>query len=533
MICSLVVASALLSQAPCAATMPGMACVAGDVSVGTDDGPTNERPRRPLTFLPFLIDTQPVPQREHARCVAAGFCPKRPPGKKGQDEAAAVVDFESGKKLCLFLGKELPTEWQWEAAASQPPLASLVDERAWTASWAGAASPLPCKGCVGTDPTGICGATDPCSRGGDHKVVRGGPATTKSSRKAAPLSAKAAVRCALMTETLQGFPTVLGTTTRPQPPTPTPPTDAQRAAAHAVTDDELAKKTCEKQGRSFMDCRDPASYIKTNEPRSHVWRPYVTNLGGGYTGVGIDQNYTLIAAQRAEWAWLFDYDPTIVRLHRVLKAMILVGETRAQFIAMFDDKHIDEAKAAIDKTWAGHPDKDALYEVYRYTRRTVRPYYERQLDGLAEDKTWGWLASEEAYAYVRLLYQQDRIVILKGDMLASAGMQSIAKAAKAVGVPIRIYYPSNAPEFWPHSQQYKDNVLALPMDQTSVVAQTSSGVLPGFRNKKGYWHYNIQGGLAHQGLMRRNEVVSVRQLMSPRHMTDDPDLTICNLPRTP
>ena len=133
-----------------------------------------------------------------------------------------------------------------------------------------------------------------------------------------------------------------------------------------------------------------------------------------------------------------------------------------------------------------------------------------------------------------MLYQQDRITILKGDMLAKNTMQGIGAAARALGVTIRVYYPSNAPEFWPHSAQYKNNVIALPFDERSVVLQTLSGVQPGFgQKKKGYWHYNAQAGLMQQDLMRRREVGSMRQLVTVRNKTDDPDFTVSGLQRAP
>ena len=69
---------------------------------------------------------------------------------------------------------------------------------------------------------------------------------------------------------------------------------------------------------------------------------------------------------------------------------------------------------------------------------------------------------------------------MKGDMLAKNTMQGIGAAARAMGVTIRIYYPSNAPECWPFSEQYKKNVLALPFDDKSIVLQTLSGIKAGY-----------------------------------------------------
>jgi formylglycine-generating enzyme required for sulfatase activity len=515
----------------------------------------------------------------------------------GPDQPAVPVDYERAVKVCTFYGKRLPTEWEWEKAArgpsgeiypwgnDEPSCDKAVFRECapkgckpypghkyewdcvehatknvgsfpaghygifdmagngyeWTSTWAGDSAKAPCKECAGKDPTGICSSTDPCSRGGNRKILRGGSwywpkdQVRGSYRRAELLVTKThrlSARCASTTAVLAGFPAKLGTEKRALPAAPTPPSAEERRIAHAVPDDKLDKQECENKGRSFMDCRDPSSYIKTNEPRQHVFRKYIENLGGGFTGVGIDQNYTLMAVQRAQWGWLFDYDPTVVRLHRALKAIILDSADRAAFLAHFDEKNKAQSLAAIDKTWADHPERAAVREVYSVTRKNLAPYYAKQLKGVPEDPTWGWLATEESFQFIRTLYQQDRIVIVKGDMLASQAMQGIAKAARELKVPMRVYYPSNAPEFWPHSKQYKENVIALPFDQDSVILQTLSGLAPGFgEKKKGYWHYNVQAGRMQQELMRRREVGSMRQLVGVRNKTDDPDLTLSGLER--
>ncbi len=115
-------------------------------------------------------------------------------------------------------------------------------------------------------------------------------------------------------------------------------------------------------------------------------------------------------------------------------------------------------------------------------------------------------------------------------MLAKNSMQGIGAAARAMGVPIRIYYPSNAPECWPLTEQYKKNVLALPFDDKSLVVQTLSGVKAGFGKQIGYWHYNVQSGLQQQELLGRRGYGSLKQVVFERNQGNDPDLTTSGLP---
>jgi hypothetical protein len=109
-------------------------------------------------------------------------------------------------------------------------------------------------------------------------------------------------------------------------------------------------------------------------------------------------------------------------------------------------------------------------------------------------------------------------------------MQGIGAAAKKLGVTIRVYYPSNAPECWPHTSQYKKNVLGLPFDDRSVVLTSLSGIKQGFSRQRGYWHYNVQSGLQQQELMRRRGHGSLKQLVWHRRPGQDNDVSVCGLP---
>src|SRR5438105_2041756 len=58
-------------------------------------------------------------------------------------------------------------------------------------------------------------------------------------------------------------------------------------------------------------------FLWSNEQRHDLFFDRIRGLGGGYLGVGADQNYTLAAVAAAEMVWLIDLDPAVVLLHRL------------------------------------------------------------------------------------------------------------------------------------------------------------------------------------------------------------------------
>lgn len=66
----------------------------------------------------------------------------------------------------------------------------------------------------------------------------------------------------------------------------------------------------------------PEHYVKTNERRHDVWFPYIADKRGIYVGVAADQNYTLMAVAKAEFAFLIDLDWRVTELHRCYEVLI-------------------------------------------------------------------------------------------------------------------------------------------------------------------------------------------------------------------
>ena len=142
----------------------------------------------------------------------------------------------------------------------------------------------------------------------------------------------------------------------------------------------------------------------------------------------------------------------------------------------------------------------------------------------------GWLRVPENYAHVRTMFQQGRIAILKGNMLTDKALPSIAASARALNVPIRIYYPSNAEEQWTLPEQYRQNVIGLPFDDKGLVLRTLFSKNWTNVKEKSYWHYIVQGGFQNQELMRQDGYDRTPKFMEFRRKTDHENLSIIGLP---
>lgn len=298
----------------------------------------------------------------------------------------------------------------------------------------------------------------------------------------------------------------LSRTTRVDGDIPSPPTRAQIEILHRLRSDTFQGKLCPVRNSSRAHCRDPRSYVRTNEGRTFLFAPYIRGLRGGFAGVGADGSYTFVAHAKSEWVWLFDHDPTIVRLHFLLRAFILASPSSARFVARFRPGNKDRSVRLLRQYYHDGEALDEITYVYTKYRAELYEHYRTSVRPSKAFGDFGWLRNPQAYAYIRALYQQDRIALLYGDLLQTQAMQSIGESARGLGTSIRIYYPSNAEEYWDFTRNYRLNVRALPFDSRSVVIRSLSPhrVRLGRVNRwhphtpGRYWHYVVQAGLPFQ-----------------------------------
>jgi hypothetical protein len=257
--------------------------------------------------------------------------------------------------------------------------------------------------------------------------------------------------------------------------------------------------------------------------------------GGAYVGVGPDQNFSYIAAVRPEVAFIVDVRRDNLLLHLLFKALFSLARTRVEYLAMlcgravpadlepWPSKTIDALTGYVDAARA--PDRETtdalrtrvtakvrsfgvplgdgdLRTLDRFHRRFIdaaldlrfqslgRPpqgYYPtfRQLllevDGAGHQRNY--LASEEAFQFVKALQARDLVIPVVGNLSGATALVSIGRWLHDHNERLSVFYTSNV-EFYLFREgtfpRFVTNLTQIPHADRALIVRSVFGGGGGF-----------------------------------------------------
>ncbi len=265
----------------------------------------------------------------------------------------------------------------------------------------------------------------------------------------------------------------------------------------------------------------------SNEMRYLEVIPTLTQAGvagGAYVGVGPDQNFSYIARIRPSVAYIIDIRRDNLLLHLLFKALFAAAPTRIEYLSLLTGR----APPVRASRWRESPLDDILTWIdaaERSNRETVRNDVERRLRGFgvpltttdletiarfhaefidkglalqftshgraplsyyptlrmllrAADRTgqqWSYVATDDAYQFVRELQAKDAIVPIVGDLAGPRALRAIGTALKDDGVTLSAFYASNVEDYLFRRDKFVpfvDNLKTLPRRSGAVVIRS-------------------------------------------------------------
>jgi hypothetical protein len=249
--------------------------------------------------------------------------------------------------------------------------------------------------------------------------------------------------------------------------------------------------------------------------------------GGAYIGVGPDQNFTYIASIRPSVAFILDIRRDNLLLHLLFKAIFQQSRTRVDYLALLfgrpvpadvdswrestiarlagyingpglDSASINAVHSRLEGVVKGFGvplSSDDLLTIGRFHRRFIndglllkfqsagrpaQPYYPTYQELLLETDGKGnqrnYLASEEAFQFVKSLQQRDRIIPVVGNLSGPSALAGIGRLLGEKGETLSAFYASNV-EFYLDRQgsyqRFLSNLGRVPHTSRSVVIRSN------------------------------------------------------------
>lgn len=256
--------------------------------------------------------------------------------------------------------------------------------------------------------------------------------------------------------------------------------------------------------------------------------------GGAYVGVGPDQNFSYVAAVRPTVAFMIDIRRDNLLEHLLFKALFAMSRNRMEYLCNLfgkpsprdlerwsarpikdlvdyidgtptDPDVVDSTQSAVSgrvrgfgvplssldlETIARIRDafvRDSLGLRYSSLGRAPRPYHPAYRQLLLESDRSGtqrnFLASEDAFQFVKSLEANDRVIPVVGNVAGDHALLAIGELVAKQHMVVSTFYISNVEQYLIRDggfQQFAENVKRLPRDRRSVMIRSFFGMGYGY-----------------------------------------------------
>src|SRR6185369_2405959 len=254
-----------------------------------------------------------------------------------------------------------------------------------------------------------------------------------------------------------------------------------------------------------------------------------------YVGVGPEQNFTYIIALKPTLAFILDIRRGNFDLHLMYKALFEMSADRAEFVSKLFSRPRPEgltSKSTVEDIFRAYSAVDAsdtLYSrnmraivnrltkshqfllssadvlrmqhiynaIYVYGpniqysptqnegRRVTREPTYAELMGATDQGGFehSFLATEEAFAYMKAFETENRLVPLMGDFAGPKALRAVGRYVSDTGGTVSAFYLSNVEEYLKQDGKMKTfcaNASTLPLDEASTFIRSARTGTPDF-----------------------------------------------------
>jgi hypothetical protein len=202
--------------------------------------------------------------------------------------------------------------------------------------------------------------------------------------------------------------------------------------------------------------------------------------GRAYVGVGPEQNYTYLGILEPKVAYIVDIRRGNLLEHLFFRGCFEKAKTPAEFLAALFDDDVARTKAVMDRLGVVHSKEDdkvlariqAAFAKHRLAIAYTMLGNGRTYPTLGETLALrgSFTESDEAYARVRKLVVENRVLPIVGDFGGKHALHAVAEDMRERGLLLGLFYGSNVEQYLFDGKKhvaFTKSIEAMPRDAES------------------------------------------------------------------